>query len=118
MCANTRRPPRVQTTCVQVPFVEGEHYRTTGLAPGAYACASPAIEYSWCPALLPPPPLPPLPPPASDDDDDDGDGLGGGAVAGIAVGCIVAGILIGFLATKVIARPIMGSAYTTDGSKA
>ena len=35
------------TTCTVVTDVEGEHYRTTGLAPGEYACATP-IEYDWC----------------------------------------------------------------------
>ena len=39
------------TTCTVVTDVEGEHYRTTGLAPGEYACATP-IEYDWCVAQV------------------------------------------------------------------
>ena len=45
--SDTPRSSASEFQLAYVTDVEGEHYRTTGLAPGEYACATP-IEYDWC----------------------------------------------------------------------
>merc|ERR1712224_115782 len=80
--------------CTDVEVIDSEHHRTTGLAPGQYACWNP-VEYNWCPSSSPPPSLPP--PPSGTDHHVEGgdDGMDDGTVAGIAVACLLAGLLIG-----------------------
>ena len=36
-----------QTNCTNVEVIDSEHHRTTGLAPGQYACWNP-ISYAMC----------------------------------------------------------------------
>ena len=104
------------TDCTPVTGgVTGTAYRTDGLTAGQYACYSP-IEYGWCSAhsdlhahrKVPPPPPSKSPPPpqalATTSIKTCDDSLATGAIAGIAVGCAVAGILIGLALGFVIAK--------------
>jgi len=102
------------TECTPVTGgVSGTAYRTDGLAAGQYACAYP-VEYAWCsdhadlhanrklpppPPAMSPPPEAPSPAAATCDES-----LATGAVAGIAVGCLVAGSIIGLGLGYVIAK--------------
>jgi len=88
----------VETQCTDVEAIDGEHFRTTGLAPGQYACWNP-VTYSWCPAASPPGGTA-----ASENENvthvdkatcDGDDGVAGGAVAGIAVACAFVGLALG-----------------------
>ena len=98
-----------QYRCTDVEVIDSEHHRTTGLAPGQYACWNP-VEYNWCPSSSPPPPSPPPPSPpiwpkpikelktitGTEQNVEGGDdGMDDGTVAGIAVACLLAGLLIG-----------------------
>eukprot|EP00964_Phaeocystis_antarctica_P047749 scaffold27649_cov69-Phaeocystis_antarctica.AAC.1 len=109
------------TDCTPVTGVTGTAYRTDGLTAGQYACYSP-IEYGWCSAhsdlhahrKVPPPPPSKSPPPpqalATTSVKTCDDSLATGAIAGIAVGCAVAGILIGLALGFVIAKKKQTSA--------
>ena len=115
--------PRAQTTCTEAEVLDGEHHRTTGLAPAEYACWNP-VEYAWCDDVLgttwqdkataagwalvvsSPPPSPSSPPVGAskanvETKDDD---LSEGAVAGIAVGCAIAGCVLGAAAVLVLTK--------------
>ena len=48
-CALFRVPARAQTACTNINVIDGEHFRTTGLPAGEYACSN-SIEYGWCAA--------------------------------------------------------------------
>jgi len=82
-----------ETTCTSVTSIEGEHYRTTGLAPGEYACVTKPIEYDWCITQADVDAAAAAA--ASVTPDDQSDGLSGGAVAGIAIACAVVGLVVG-----------------------
>ena len=85
-----------QTDCTNVEVIDSEHHRTTGLAPGQYACWNP-ISYAMCQRTnWQPSPPPPSPSPISDSASNIKDGgMDDGEVAGIAVGCLFVGLLIG-----------------------
>ena len=117
-------PRRAQTQCTNVNVIDGEHHRTTGLPAGQYACWNP-ITYGWCPELSPRAPSSPTsnsrssPSNASISPSNDSSGesaaLAGGEVAGIAIGCVIAGFLLGFLASRVCAsQKVTKGAATTS----
>jgi len=85
-----------ETDCTNVEVIDSEHHRTTGLAPGQYACWNP-ISYAMCQRTnWQPSPPPPSPSPLSDSASNIKDGgMDDGEVAGIAVGCLFVGLLIG-----------------------
>lgn len=102
-----RLHPATECTPITGGAVDGQVHRTDGLIAGQYACNS-AVEYGWCSAHSDlhehrksdsPPPAPPpqavatTSPEANVNTCDDG--LATGAIAGIAIGCAVAGIIIG-----------------------
>ena len=110
-CALFRVPARAQTACTNINVIDGEHYRTTGLPAGEYACSDP-IEYGWCPVMSPP-----SAPPASDTLSSalsDSADLTKGEVAGVAIGCIIVGVLLGFLSGRAVARPKFAVSTKTE----
>ena len=91
-------PCRSQYQCTDVEVIDSEHHRTTGLAPGQYACWNP-VEYRWCPRTEPAPPPPPSPttPDERGDSIESSSSYTDGQVAGLAVGLLVLGLLLGLI---------------------
>ena len=85
-------PCRSQYQCTDVEVIDSEHHRTAGLAPGQYACWNP-VEYNWCPRAEPAPTPTPTPTPPTPDEQHMDDG----AIAGLALGLLVLGLLLGLI---------------------